>query len=247
MTELGWHSGIDAVCLYWNGATMLQQTYQALTNAFEQENDACIDCAKSLIEVVARIIVTELDTPALSATPQEKNPSFNNWVSAAVRVLKLGDVRDNRFRKLVSAHHALTDALGGLRNDAGPVSHGKEAFLDRLSSHHRRAAILSADAIVAFLHQAYLEAEPNLQKTREPYERFATFNDLIDDSVSLDAIVNEDGDLDVTVYLPGGDTIPMTVLPSRFLFQIDRDAYIEALNAARSALTTTEQSEEAAL
>ena len=246
MTELGWHPGIDAVCLYWNDATMLQQTYQALTNAFQQENDACIDCAKSLVEVVAQIIVSELDTTSLAATPKQADPTLGQWVGAAIRVLRLGDIRHRHFANLVKAHNELTEALRVLRNDAGPVSHGKEGFLERLTSHHRRAAILSADAIVAFLHQAYLEAEPNLQKTREPYERFDTLNRLIDDNVSLDAVISGDGDLEVTVYLPGGETIPMTVFPSRFLFQIDRDAYIEALNAVRSALTTTEQSEEAA-
>lgn len=246
MTELGWHPGIDAVCLYWNDATMLQQTYQALTNSFEQENDACIDCAKSLIEVVAQIIIDELDTTTIAAKPKQADPTLSQWVGAAIRVLRLGDIRHRHFANLVKAHNELAEALRVLRNDAGPVSHGKEGFIERLTSHHRRAAVLSADAIVSFLHQAYLEAEPNLQKTREPYERFEVLNRLIDNNVSLNAAVSDDGDLDVTVYLPGGETIPITVIPSRFLFQIDRDAYIEALNAARSALATIKQGEEAA-
>ena len=32
------------------------------------------------------------------------------------------------------------------------ASHGKEGVIERFSTYHRRAAILSADAIVAFLH-----------------------------------------------------------------------------------------------
>jgi hypothetical protein len=114
------------------------------------------------------------------------------------------------------------------------VSHGRDAFLARLSSHHRRAAVLSADAIVAFLHHAYLEAEADLARTREPYERFHNFHNLIDDSVSMEARVDEDGDLVVTLILPTGDLIPIKASPRRLLYQMDRQAYIEALNAARS-------------
>ena len=42
-------------------------------------------------------------------------------------------------------------------------------------------------------------------------------------------------DVAITVKLPAGEFIPITASASRFLFQMDRQAYIEALNAARSA------------
>jgi hypothetical protein len=233
---LDWYPAIRECCAYWNQAVMLQQTFEALDKSFIEENDACIDCAKSIVEVVCRIIVDELDDPARPARPQDEIPSFGAWVSAAVRALKLGDVRNNAFQKLVSQHHKLTETLGTLRNGAGPVSHGRDGFIERLSVYHRRAAVLSADAIVAFLHQAYMESDINLSQTREPYERFESFNDLIDGAVSLQAGADEEGDLAVTILLPGGDILPITASPSRFLYQMDRTAYIEALNAARSAV-----------
>jgi hypothetical protein len=156
-------------------------------------------------------------------------------MSAAVRALKLGDIRHNGFQKLVSQHRKLTDALGDLRNDAGTASHGREGFLQRLSVHHRRAAVLSADAIVTFLHQAYLEAELDLVRTREPYERFDHLHRMIDAQVSLQADVDDEGFLAVDVTLPSGDVLPLRVEASRLLYQLDRDAYVEALNAARGA------------
>ena len=168
---LDWYPAIRECCEYWNSAAMLQQTFEALEKSFIQENDACIDCAKSIVEVVCRVIVDELDDPARPTKPQEEMPSFGTWVSAAVRCLKLGDVRNSAFQKLVSQHHKLTETLGTLRNGAGPVSHGRDGFINRLSVYHRRAAVLSADAIVAFLHPAYIESDINLAKTREPYER----------------------------------------------------------------------------
>ena len=233
---LDWYPAIRECCAYWNQAAMLQQTFEALEKSFIEDNDACIDCAKSIVEVVCRVIIDELDDPARPAKPPEDTPSFGAWVSAAVRTLKLGDVRNNAFQKLVSQHHKLTETLGTLRNGAGPVSHGRDGFIARLSVYHRRAAVLSADAIVAFLHQAYIESDINLAQTREPYERFETFNGLIDAVVSLQAETDEDGDLAVTIRLPGGDVLPITAPPSRVLYQMDRTAYIEALNAARSVV-----------
>lgn len=225
---------------------MLQQTFEALDKSFNEDNDACIDCAKTTIEVICQIIVDELDNPAQSIKPQEKLPSFGTWVSTAVRALKLGDVRNNAFQKLVSQHHKLTEALGDLRNVAGPASHGREGFIERLSSYHRRAAVLSADAIVAFLYHGYVESEPNLVRTREPYERFEELNELIDGSVTMEGGIDEDGSLSVIVNLPTEDSvpIPVTATASRVLFQLDRQAYIEALNAVRSVPLVAKETEE---
>jgi hypothetical protein len=232
---IDWCPGIREACLHWRDAPMLQQTFEELERALAEDNDACIDSAKAIVEVVCQIILQELDTPSNPVRPAEALPTFGAWMSAAVRALKLGDIRHNGFQKLVSQHKKLTDALGELRNDAGTASHGREGFLQRLSVHHHRAAVLSADAIVTFLHQAYLEAELDLVRTREPFERFDHLHELIDAHVSLQANVDEDGFLSVNVRLPSGDVLPLRVEASRLLYQLDREAYVEALNAARGA------------
>lgn len=234
--NLDWYPAIRDCCAHWTDAQMLQQTFQALEQNFLDDNDACIDSAKAIVEVVCRVIVDELDNPIHPLKPKEENPAFGAWVSAAVRILKLGDNRNAAFQKLVSQHHKLTESLGSLRNGAGPVSHGKEAFIERLSAYHRRAAVLSADAIVAFLHQAYLESDLNLAQTREPYERFESFNILIDMHTVVETEITEQGDLSVTVHLPGHEVITHTAPASRFLYHMDREAYIEALNAAKSSI-----------
>jgi hypothetical protein len=213
---------------------MLQQTFEELQRALADDNDACIDSAKAIVEVVCRLILDELDNPSSPARPAEALPDFGVWMASAVRVLKIGDdPRDRSFQKLVSQHHKLTSALGTLRNDAGSASHGRQAFLDRLSAHHRRAAVLAADAIVTFLHGAYLDAEIDWSQTREPYDRFQEVHDRIDANVSLSATVDDDGLLAVEVLLPSGDTLPMRVEASRLLYQLDRAAYREAVRATR--------------
>lgn len=241
---LDWCPGIREACTHWRDAPMLQQTFEVLERTLEQDNDACIDCAKAIVEVVCRVVIDELDSPTNPVKPKSASPDFGEWVGSAVRVLKLGENQNNKFLKLVSQHHKLTTLLGELRNDAGPVSHGRDGFLDRLSVHHRRSAVLAADAIVTFLHQAYLEAELDLVRTREPYERFDHLHGLIDAHVSLLADVDDDNFLSVNVKLPSGDVLPLRLEASRLLYQLDRDAYVEALNAARGVPASVVESVE---
>jgi hypothetical protein len=229
--------------MYWRHAPMLQQTFEVLERTFAEDNDACLDSAKAIVEVVCQIVIDELDDPARPIKPLFDNPQIGDWVGAAAKVLKLGDNRNRAFLTLVSQHHQLTKKLEKLRDDAGPISHGRDGFIDRLTAYHRRAAVLSADAIVAFLHQAYVESHINLAVTKEPYERFQSFNALIDQAVSMTAEIDEGGDLTVLVNLPGDEVIPITAPPSRFLYQMDRQAYIEALNAVRSATPVAVEAE----
>lgn len=234
---LDWCPGIRQACGHWRDAPMLQQTFEAMERNLEQNNDACIDCAKTLVEVVCRVVVDSFHTLQTPLKPVQETPSLSDWLTAAIRALKLGDVRDDRFKKLVSSHHKLADALNDLRNKAGPASHGKDPYLERLAEHHRRSAVLAADAIVAFLYQAYLDAQLDPISSREPWERFAEENALIDARVGL-AVDSESGDLCTLLFmLPGRNEVPITINieVSRLLYQLDRDAYVEALNAARGA------------
>jgi hypothetical protein len=225
---------------------MLQQTFEALENSLNQDNDACIDCAKSIVEVFCRIIVDELDSPTHPVRPRATAPDFGEWVSSAVRVLKLGENQNNKFLKLVSQHHKLTAALGDLRNESGPVSHGRDAFIAKLSVHHRRSAILSADALVMFLHQAYLEAQRDPVNSREPWERFEELNQLIDAHVGLELVMGDEGNPEFRILLPGNNSFSLGVSVSRLLYQLDRVAYIEALNVARDASKAEQGAEQGA-
>lgn len=232
---LDWCPGIREACGHWRDAPMLQQTFEAMERNLEQNNDTCIDCAKNVVEVVCRVVVESFRTQQNPLKPTPETPSLSDWLTAAIRALKLGDVRDDRFKKLVSSHYKLADSPNNLHNKAGPASHGKDPYLARLAQHHRRSAVLAADAIVAFLHQAYLDALLDPISSREPWERFAEDNALIDAHVGL-AVDAEDADsLTLRFLLPGGDKLPINIEVSRLLYQLDRDAYVEALNAERGA------------
>jgi hypothetical protein len=134
--SLDWCSGIREACLHWKDTTpMLQQTFKALERTLEHDNDACIDCAKTIVEVMCQVVVENFHTQQVPLRPAQENPTLSDWLSAAIRALKLGDIRDEKFKKLVSSHHKLADALNELRNKAGPASHGKNPYLKRLAIH----------------------------------------------------------------------------------------------------------------
>ena len=143
--------------------------------------------------------------------------------------------RDDPFSKVISQHYNLTEALGKFRDIAGTVSHGKEGLSKKLSVHHRRSALLAADAIVTFLHEAYLEREPDPVRTFEPYERFEVSNAIIDEYATLRAELDDEGYLRTVVILPDGEEVPLAVETSRLLFGVDREAYKLVLNACRGA------------
>lgn len=217
---------------------MLQHTFQALEREFGENSDACIDAAKAIVECACRVIIDNLDNPTSPVRPIEENPAFGAWVSAAVRVLELSEIRDEAFKKLISQHHRLTTTLGDLRNKAGTMSHGKDGFISKLSVHHRRAALLAADAIVTFLHEAYLERELDAVLSKEPYERFKATNDVIDEFAGLRGDMDEDGVPHLFIVLPGPhprDEIELTAAVSQILFELDRDLYKLVLNACLEA------------
>jgi hypothetical protein len=232
-----WYPGIKAFSTHWRHAPMLQQTFEALEREFGEDNDACIDAAKGFVECACRVLIEELDNPLSPQKPEAADTPLGTLVGIATRLLDLGAVRHRAFSDLIKQHNKLTETLRVLRNEAGTVSHGKDGFIAKLSAHHRRSALLAADAIVTFLHEAYLEREPDPVRTFEPYERFGASNAIIDEFASLKAELDEEGSIRAVVILPDGDEVPLAIEPSRLLFGVDREAYKFVLNACREAKT----------
>jgi hypothetical protein len=231
-----WYQGIEDACRYWHEANMLQHTFNALKSGIETKSDVTIDASKGIVECLCRIIIDELDDPTKPLKPDREDVPITEWVATATRLLKLSDIRNRKFADLIKHHNKIADSLRVLRNDAGPVSHGKDGFINSLSIYHHRSAVLAADALVTFLHQAYTEVEPNLMRTHEPYDRFSKSNALIDKTVLVTSEQDDEGFFILKVRLPTGDVFDLPSEPSRLLFYLDREAYVEALGLAKSAL-----------
>lgn len=214
---------------------MLQETYAVFQREFETSNDACIDAAKGMVECACRVMIESLDDPAAPLKPLKQDTSINELVGIVVRLLRLGDSRDRKFADLIKQHNKLADALRELRNEAGNVSHGKDGFITKLSTHHQRAAVLAADAIVTFLHEAHLASSARLDRTKEPYERFSTLHASIDRHASLQLANDEDNQHFILIGMPDGSEILVPILASKLLFEYDRSAYVEALRLGQEA------------
>ena len=78
---LDWCPSIREACGHWRDAPMLQQTFEAMERNLEQNNDACIDCAKTVVEVVCRVVVESFHTHSLKLPEQ---------MTAAYRVMMAG-------------------------------------------------------------------------------------------------------------------------------------------------------------
>ena len=217
---------IREFCSHWKTAPTLQQTFEELERSFAEDNDACLCSCRAIVECACQILVSELDDPASPVKPKVSAPTFGEWVSAGVKVLGLGDDPENTaLQKLVSLHHKLTTALGALRNSHGTACHGRDGFADRLSIYHRRSAVLAADALIGFLHQAYLDREVDPLNSSEPHSFFDASNVLIDAESSFVDLAYEDGYLSLRLLMPGDTEVPISVTVSEFLYGLDREAY----------------------
>lgn len=230
-----WYPGIAAFCQHWQHAPTLQQTFSTMEHEHACGNDASIDAAKAVVECVCRVLIRALEDPSSPQTPANPNPDLSELVGLATRMLGLGEVRHRAFADLIKQHNKLTETLRVLRNEAGTVSHGKDGFIAKLSVHHRRSALLAADAIVTFLHEAYLERELDPVRTIEPYERFAASNAIIDEFTGLRTESDEDGFPIAVATLPNGDEVRIPLEASKLLFGTDRQAYKDAVAACREA------------
>ena len=230
--------GITRFCAYWRDAPTLQATYASLRNEFSAENDGCIDAAKAIVECACKTLISELDDPENpiqkwdNSPIQSDNSSIDNWFTATIWLLKIVDRRNHPFSKVISQHHNLVKELNNFRNTAGTLSHGRDGFLETLSSHHRKSAVIAADAIILFLHEAYLNRQLDPVNSLKSYEFFSDQSAKIDRhcAVSLANIDENEKDLRIKISLPNRDDVEILMSPSEILFSADRIAYKAAFN-----------------
>lgn len=228
----------------WPDAPTLTKCHEALRACFDTNAHGLVEHVKSFIESVCLTIMGELREPMPSATP-----STTDLLVAALNPLGLRNTRGaSKLDKVLSGFNRLADALTEMRNDNGPVAHGKDAFLDALTTDHARAFLHAGDAILGVLLNALEGKQPDLTVTREPYESFPHLNERIDRAVSVEARIDEEGERPMVVFSvatgPRGEAIELRVEPSRLLYGIDRSAYIEVLRTANLVVAEAEEGED---
>lgn len=213
----------------WPEAPTLCNHYSAVVESYGGNGHGLIEAIKSFVECVCLTVLGEFGKPMPSA-----NPSTTEMLVEALRVLGLSSTRGaSKLDQVLSAHNRLSDALSEMRNENGPVAHGKDGFLDALTSNHLRAFLLTGDTLLALLLAALEGTDPDLQYTREPYERFVHLHERIDGSVTVESSVESEEDPPVLVVSVRtgslSEGIELRIEPSRLLYAIDRAAYVELL------------------
>ncbi len=233
-----------AVCERWPDAPNIQQHYMDLARTWEEEGSSVIELTKSFLEAVCWTVIGELG----ATPPDSSTPTTTELLSCVLDALGLRNQRGvGPLGKVISGHNKLAEGLNELRNQDGSVAHGRDGFLDAISSRHARVYLLSADSVIVLILSAYDGKAPNLLTTREPPDRFRHLNERIDAGCALDAeVAMEEGVLVVRV-LAGAQTpdeaIELRVPPSELLYRLDRQAYVSVLDALRE-MPPTEREEE---
>jgi hypothetical protein len=223
----------------WPDAPMMAGYYAAVTESFAGSGLGVIGAVKSFIECVCRTVLAEFGKPEPTS---DANTTY--LLREGLKALGLENSRGaSKLDEILTAHNKMADALTHMRNNYDPVAHGKDGFLDTLTTNECRAYIVTADSILALLMAAYEGKQPDLLSTREPYERFERFHRRIDESVSMEASIDEQtGLLKValrTAAEPEG--VDLILEPSKLLYALDRTAYVELLRAAALAVPIEEE------
>jgi hypothetical protein len=79
--SLDWCPGIRVACAHRRVAPMLQQTFEAMGRNLEQNNDACIDCAKTVFEVVCRVVVESFHTQQALLKPTQETQEMERFLA----------------------------------------------------------------------------------------------------------------------------------------------------------------------
>jgi len=227
----------------WPQAPALAQYYAAISHCIAGNGHGIVEHVKSFIECVCITIIGEFGEPLPSA-----DPTSTQLFIAALKALGLQNSRGaSKLDKVLSAFNKMSDALSEMRNENGPVAHGKDGFLDAIEEDHARSFLHTGDAIVGVLLNALEGKQPNLLVTREPYERFAHLCGRIDRSVAVNSRVEFEDDLPVLIIsLSIGnkpESIDLRIEPSRLLYGIDRTAFVGVLSDAPETLEEEDNDE----
>lgn len=228
----------------WPDARALAKHYESVVESYRGNSYGLIATIKSFVESVCLTILGEFGKVPASGTP-----NTTELLVEALRCLGLQNSRGaSKVDRLLSAHNKMTDVLSEIRNEGCPLAHGKDGFLDALTNNERRAFLITADTLLALLLSALNGTEPDLQYTREPYERFDYLHERIDRSVAMEVETEDSGEQQILVVRLRTGCLPeegveLRIEPSRLLYAIDRTAYVEFLTST-GAVTGNENSSE---
>lgn len=215
----------------WPDARLLSRHYDAVRESYEGSGLDTVGTAKSFVESVGRTILGEFGKTV------DDDASTTKIVQQSMECMGLVNARGaTKLDTVLSAHNKMADALSFIRNNFDPGAHGKDGFIDFLTTSESRIYLLTADSLLGMILGAYDGREPDILYTREPYERFTHLHDRLDRNVAVSASVDDEGDVQtVVVRLKAPsleEEIEIRLEPSRLLYENDRQVYLELLKSS---------------
>ena len=203
------------------GAVHIEQQIKALENAVAENPSLAFDLAKALIESVCKTIMRDRGQAVLD---EDDLPKLFGRTLEQIRVVPDAHTTDKEtiraIRKTTGALYAVVQGVCELRNKQGFASHGKLAETQPLEPVQAELVARSTDAVVSFLFKAHRSyTAPAIRPRRVEYADNKDFNAFLDDSHEPVSILG------------------LSYRPSDVLYNIDYDAYVEALNAYLSERT----------
>lgn len=222
----------------WPSAKNLDRLYSALELSYQNDSVGLIEHIKSFIESICLTILTDYGESIENSTP-----TTTEILSNTLRIIGLENTRGiSKIDKVLSGYNKIADGISEMRNETGILAHGKDGFIDTIEKEHLRSFLFAGNSILCLLLAALEGKEPDIRYTREPYERFSRFNSLIDDAVSTRVSIDEDQKLILVDFIheQSENIIPLILEPSRVLYSIDREAYIEFMEISKTTILDAE-------
>lgn len=206
-----------------NGLSHIEEQITSIEFAITENPGLAFDLARTLVESTCRTILTDKKQ---SHSPNDDLPKLFKAVTTSLPFLPSSVSADGAKKSLLQTINGLHTALMGvceLRNGFGFASHGSDGSRPAMETTQAMLAAQAADAIVAFLHATHRQNQRSTGKARLRYEDNEEFNEYVD--AQYEAI----------------QIFDLKYPPSEVLFQVDQEAYRNAL--AEFVSSSTQEAE----
>jgi hypothetical protein len=216
------------------GLVHIEEQVKALELAVIENAGLAFDLAKTLIESTCKTVITERGS---TFDKQDQVPKL--WKSACRLVPFLPPEIANeaearkKLEQTLNGLHTAVEGVCQLRNAYGFASHGSDGPRPPMEVLQALLVAQAADAVIGFLYRVHHQ---DLARPRVPpleYEENPAFNQAIDD---------KNGPLFVW-FGSGEDAYVLDYDASRVLFDVDKEAYRNALEEFKAAPVATAESE----
>ncbi len=210
----------------WPESEHLQELINTVEAEIKNNSDKAIDAAKCLVESVCKTILTER---GVEFDAESKVQGLLKMTLKTFGIEKSSG--DHSIRDIATGFETAINGIAHIRNNYGPLSHGRDAYHQKVRDTIRYSIVRSVEMMAVQLIELHISREPSWKYTRKPFDNYNPINLLVDD---LTEIVTDTEDASCVV-----NGIPFR--PSQILYDLDRDSYVEMLLQIDSATCISDE------